>query len=97
MIPQLADSDRITIENLQSYYLTTPQGTQVPLSALVKLQHQVEPSKRSQMQQINSITIEGLMIPPNTIGDALAELAEQSEAVFPRGYHYDYTGPSHRY
>ncbi|HAC33797.1 MAG TPA: multidrug efflux protein [Gammaproteobacteria bacterium] len=97
VIPQLADSDRITIENLQSYYLTTPQGTQVPLSALVKLQHQVEPSKRSQMQQINSITIEGLMIPPNTIGDALAELAEQSEAVFPRGYHYDYTGPSRRF
>ncbi|MEL0082182.1 MAG: efflux RND transporter permease subunit [Gammaproteobacteria bacterium] len=97
VIPQAADASRLSVEALDNYYLTAPGGEQVPLSALVTLQRKVEPSKRTQHQQINSLKIEGLMVPPNTIGDAIEALAAISEEVFPRGYRYDYTGPSRQF
>ena len=33
----------------------------MPLSSLVRIEHAVEPSKRTQFQQLNAVTIEGLM------------------------------------
>lgn len=97
VIPQVADAKRLSVEALNNYYLTAPSGEQIALSALVSLERQVEPGKRTQFQQINSLKVEGLMVPPNTIGDALTELANLSEEVFPRGYRYDYTGPSRQF
>ena len=97
VIPQVADAKRLSVEALNNYYLTAPSGEQIALSALVSLERQVEPGKRTQFQQINSLKVEGLMVPPNTIGDALTELANLSQEVFPRGYRYDYTGPSRQF
>lgn len=97
VIPQVDDPSRISIEALNGYYLTAPGGEQIALSALVKLEKNVEPGKRTQFQQINSLKVEGLMVPPNTVGDALSALVEESKKVFPAGYHHDYTGPSRQF
>lgn len=97
VIPQVDDASRLNIDKLDNYYLNTASGDQVPLSALVRIKKSVEPSKRTQFQQLNSLTVQGLMIPPNTIGDALDYLEQQADEIFPRGFGWDYTGPSRQF
>ena len=97
VVPQVTDPDRLNQQALNDYYLTSPSGEQIPLSALVTLENRVEPGKRTQFQQLNSVKIEGLMIPPNSIGDAINEMAAIADDIIPKGYHYDYTGPSRQF
>lgn len=97
VIPQVDDVSRMDISKLDNYYLRTASGGQVPLSSLVSLQDSVEPSKRTQFQQLNSLTLNGLMMPGVGLGDAMAYLEQVAEEVFPRGFSYDYTGASRQY
>ena len=97
VIPQVDDLARMDISKLDNYYLRTASGGQVPLSSLVKFEKSVEPSKRTQFQQLNSLTITGLMTPSTGLGDAMAYLEQLSEQLFPRGFSFDYTGASRQY
>ncbi len=97
VIPQVAQEFRLDTGKLGEYYLRTASGAQVPLSALVRIENSVEPSKRNQFQQLNSLTVQGLMVPGVTLGDAMAYLEGQARELFPRGYTWDYTGGSRQY
>ena len=97
VIPQVDRQFRLEPEQLQDYYLRTASGGQVPLASLVHIETTVEPSKRTQFQQLNSLTVQGLMAPGVTLGDAMAYLEEQAREIFPRGYTWDYTGSSRQY
>lgn len=97
IIPQVADISRSDIEKLNDIYLRTASGKQVPLSAVVSISNQVEPSKRTQFQQLNSLTIEGLLRPGVTMGEGLSFLEEEAQRIFPRGFKWDYTGSSRQY
>jgi len=94
VIPQVARNFRLDAGQLGDYYITTADGDQVPLSALVRVEKSVEPSKRTQFQQLNSLTVQGIMTPGVTLGDAMTFLEQQSEEIFPRGFSHDYTGSS---
>ncbi|MDO8843951.1 MAG: efflux RND transporter permease subunit [Methylicorpusculum sp.] len=97
VIPQVDDLARLDISKFDNYYLRTASGGQVPLSSLVRIEHSVEPSKRTQFQQLNSLTLNGMMAPGVSLGDAMAYLEQEAEAVFPRGFSHDYTGSSRQY
>jgi multidrug efflux pump len=97
VIPQVDREFRLEPEQLQDYYLRTATGGQVPLASLVHIETTVEPSKRTQFQQLNSLTVQGLMAPGVTLGDAMAYLEEQAREIFPRGYTWDYTGSSRQF
>lgn len=97
VIPQVDDADRIDIGKLDAYYLNSGSGAQIPLSSLVKIQNSVEPGKRSQFQQLNSLTLSGMVLPGVGLGDAMAGLEKIASEVFPRGYGFDYTGESRQY
>jgi len=97
VIPQVYDAARLDISKFQNYYLRTASGGQVPLSSLVHIENSVEPSKRTQFQQLNSVTLSGVMAPGVTLGDAMTYLEQQADDIFPRGYTYDYTGSSRQY
>ncbi|PCH86038.1 MAG: multidrug efflux protein [Piscirickettsiaceae bacterium] len=97
VIPQVADSDRSDIEKLNNIYLQTASGKQVSLSAVMSLSNQVEPSKRTQFQQLNSLTIEGILRPGITLGTGLSYLEEEARNTFPKGVKWDYTGSSRQY
>lgn len=97
VIPQVADDDRLDISKLDQYYLRSASGEQVLLSSLVKVENSVEPSKRTQFQQLNSLTINALMIPGVGLGDAMAFLEQQAHDTFPRGFSWDFTGESRQY
>ena len=97
VIPQAEREFRLTPEMLGDYYLRSASGEQVPLSSLVRFEHSVEPSKRTQFQQLNAITIEGLMAPGVSEGEAMTFMERQAREVFPRGYSFDYTGGTRQY
>jgi multidrug efflux pump len=97
VVPQVDQQFRLEPEQLQDYYLRTASGGQVPLGSLVHIETKVEPSKRTQFQQLNSLTVQGVMVPGTTLGDAMAYLEEQARDLFPRGYTWDYTGSSRQY
>ncbi|MGR8931421.1 MAG: efflux RND transporter permease subunit [Gammaproteobacteria bacterium] len=97
VIPQVDDSARMDLSKLANYYLRTASGGQVPISSLVKLEDSVEPGKRTQFQQLNSLTINAMMKPGVGLGDAMAYMEQLAEEIFPRGFSFDYTGASRQY
>lgn len=97
VIPQVADADRFDTTKFDNIYLRTSLGHQVPLSSLVTLSTSVEPSMRTQFQQLNNLTVEGILRPGVTLGDGLDFLEEEAKSTFPRGFKWDYTGSSRQY
>jgi multidrug efflux pump len=78
---------------------TGQQGTAqlVPLDAFITLEQTVEPSQRTQFQQLNSLTLMGVMAPGVPLGNALAYLETSAREIFPRGYSWDYAGQSRQF
>ena len=97
VIPQVERLFRLTPELLGNLYLRGSGGEQVPLSSLVRIEKSVEPSKRTQFQQLNSVTIEGLMAPGVAEGDAMAAMEVIAAEELPLGFSYDYTGGTRQF
>lgn len=97
VIPQVDDLSRFDISKFRDYYLRTASGGQVPLSSLVHIEKSVEPSKRTQFQQLNSLTVSGSPAQGVALGDAMAHIEQLASELFPRGYTFDYTGSSRQY
>jgi len=97
VIPQVARQFRLDQAMLDNYYLRTESDELVPLSSLVSFESTVEPSKRTQFQQLNSISVEGVMANGVSLGEAVNYLEEQARQQFPRGFTWDYMGQSRQY
>jgi multidrug efflux pump len=97
VIPQVARQYRLDKAMLDEYYLRSASGELVPLGSLVHFEARVEPSKRTQFQQLNSVTVEGIMAPGVPLGDAIAYLEGEARAILPRGYGWDFMGESRQY
>ncbi len=97
VIPQVAREYRLDPAMLDNYYLRSASGELVALASLVRFESSVEPSKRTQFQQLNSITVEGVMANGVTLGEAVSYLEEQARMQFPRGFTWDYMGQSRQY
>lgn len=97
VIPQASQDFRLTKEWLARYYLRTSSNDLIPLSTIITLRQVVEPNARRQYQQLNSSTIQGMMLPPNTLGDGLAFLNKTLAEVGPSGFRAGYEGQSRRY
>ena len=69
----------------------------VPLSTVVTPKEQIRPNAISHFQQLNSATIQGVMMPGVTLGQALRYLQEQADVVLPQGFSSDYGGQSRQY
>ncbi len=97
VIAQLDRDFRLTSGALMNYYLPTAAGGQVPLSALVSFEQTVEPSQRTQFQQLNAVAVQGTMASGVSLGEGLDYLAEQATVLFPSGFSVDYDGESRQY
>lgn len=94
VIPQVARRYRLDATLLEDYRVRGDDGTLIPLSSFVSLKHDIEPTVRAQHQQLNSVTVSGIMAPGVSLGDAMAFMERQAEATFPDNIGYDYTGES---
>jgi multidrug efflux pump len=97
VIPQVERRFRLDQAMLENYYLRSDSGALVPLSSVVRFETTVEPSKRSQFQQLNAVSVEGVMANGVTLGEAVNYLEEQARLQFPRGFTWDYMGQSRQY
>ncbi len=97
VIPQADRGFRLTKEWLERYYVRTTGGSLVPLSTVVTLGQKVEPNSLKQFQQLNSATIQGFVLPPNTLGDSLEFLEQALYEVAPTGFRVGYQGASRRF
>jgi multidrug efflux pump len=97
VIPQVPRSFRPTEEELDSYYVRAADDQLVPLGGLISFEQTIEPTQRAQFQQLNSVTINGVMAPGVTIGDAIAFMESEAKARFPQEFSYDYVGESRQF
>jgi multidrug efflux pump len=97
VVPQVARGFRLEPAQLDHYHVRAASGDLVPLGNLVTLDESIEPSKRTQFQQLNSLTVEGIMAPGVPLGDALAFLESEAQALFPPNVRWDYMGESRQY
>lgn len=97
VIPQAAPGFRLTKEGLEKYYLRTAGGELVPLSTVITLGQRVEPNSLTQYQQLNCTSIQGMLMPPNTMGTGLAFLEQAVNEVAPVGFRVGYKGQSRRF
>jgi hydrophobe/amphiphile efflux-1 (HAE1) family protein len=97
VIPQAGSGFRLTKQELEKYYLRTTSDELVPLSAIISLESAVEPNELTQYQQLNSTTIQGMMMPPNSLGTGLAFLRDKMQEIAPKGFKAGYTGASQRF
>lgn len=97
VIPQAAKGFRLTKKELEKYYLRTSSEELVPLSAVISLQSSVQSNELTQYQQMNSTTLQGMMMPPNSLGTGLVFLKEKLAEIAPTGFRDGYTGGSRRF
>jgi len=97
VITQAGSNFRLTKQELEKYYVRTASGDMVPLSAIIYLESRVEPNELTQYQQLNSTVIQGIMMPPNSLGTGLEFLRDKLHEIAPRGFKEGYTGASQRF
>lgn len=94
VIPQVERAARADADDLNEYYVRADNGELVPLGSVVSFEHGVEPSKRTQFNQLNSLTLEGIPMPGVALGDAIAFLKDSATEIFPQGFTYNFMGQS---
>jgi multidrug efflux pump len=97
VIPQVKRVDRLSPESIEQFYVKTVDGSAVPLSNLIEWDLRGQPESLLQMNQTNSITLNGALMPGQTMGDALAFLEQKANDILPKGYGFDYKGESRQY
>jgi multidrug efflux pump len=94
VIPQVADEERRTPEQLLQLKVRTRDGGTVPLLSLVNLRTETVPRVLSRFQQRNSAKIFGVVAPGVTKEEALSALEAAARRIVPPGYAIDYAGES---
>ena len=97
VIPQLERKFRLNPEQLGQIYVRTIDETMVPLSTVVTPKERIQPNAVSHFQQLNASTIQGVMMPGVTLGQALKYLQEQADEILPTGFSSDYGGQSRQF
>ncbi len=94
VIPQIKRSERLTPEQLQTVYVTGPEGKLVPLSTFATLKSTTEPRELKRFQQLNAVRIQAIIPPPVPLDQALTFMETEARKIMPRGYTLDYAGES---
>ncbi|MCC6661870.1 MAG: efflux RND transporter permease subunit [Phycisphaerales bacterium] len=94
VIPQVADQDRRTAEQLLQLKVRTPKGGSVSLRSLVTLRTETVPRVLSRFQQRNAAKVYGVVAPGVTKEEALSALETAARGIIPAGYAIDYAGES---
>ncbi len=97
VIPQAIQTDRYNLNNINSIRIPTSSGSMIPLSSIIKMDYSTEPSELDQFQQLNAITIQGVLAPGVTLGQALTYLSQTANTTLPSDISYDYGGASRQF
>ena len=96
VIPQSLREQRLTPQALARQYVRTQDNTLVPLSTVVSVAVMVEPNKLTQFNQQNAATLQAIPAPGVSMGEAVAFLERQANAL-PAEFSHDWQGDSRQY
>ena len=96
VIPQSLREQRLTPQALARQYVRTQDNTLVPLSTVVSVAVKVEPNKLTQFNQQNAATLQAIPAPGVSMGEAVAFLDRQANAL-PAEFSHDWQGDSRQY
>ncbi|MDU8923650.1 efflux RND transporter permease subunit [Pasteurellaceae bacterium LIM206] len=91
-IAQVKRKDRLSPESFNGFYLTASDGTSVPLASLIHMTLEPQPRALAKFSQMNSATIQAVMVPGNSVGDGIAWFQNEGTKFLPQGYNYDWRG-----
>ena len=96
VIPEVTRVERLNPEQLEHFYVSGPQGTLVPLSTFAHVETTAEPRAYSRFQQLNSVKIQGVVLPQPgvTLDKCLQVMEDEAKEILPKGYVIDYGGAS---
>ncbi len=97
VIPKVERVFRADHAMLDDYYVRGASGELIALGGLVTFEHSVEPTARTQFQQLNSVTISGVMAPGIVLGEAIEFMEAKAQELFPREFSYDFLGESRQF
>lgn len=97
VIPQLSRLFRLDPNDVAQLYIKTAAGGVVPLSSVVDMRLETQPNLLSHFQQLNSATIDAVMMPNRTMGQGLNFFEKLAKDTFPHGVTYDYAGQARQY
>jgi multidrug efflux pump len=97
VIPQVERELRAKAEQLADYLIRADSGELVPLGSIVSFESSVEPSQRTQHNQLNSLALEGVLRGGAAMGEAIEFLEQAADDSFPQGFTYDYKGESRQF
>lgn len=97
VIPQVDRQFRLDEQALKDYYIRADSGELVTLSSVISFEKDVEPSQRTQFNQLNSLTLEGVVSPGATVSDAMVFMEKAANGSFPQGFTFDYTGETRQF
>lgn len=93
VIPQIKRVDRLNPEQLESIYVTGPDGELVKLGSVATIERSTAPRSLNRFQQLNAVKIQGV-IPAGTLDDALTFMEDEAAKIMPDGFVVDYIGES---
>ena len=94
VISQVKRDDRLSPESFNNYYLNASNGQAVPLSSLISIKLETQPTSLPRFSQLNAATISAVPMPGSSTGDAVAWLQQQANSTLPQGYTYDFKSES---
>lgn len=97
VIPKLDRRSRLTVAQLGQIYVRTASQAMVPLATLVTPTETIKPNALSHFQQLNSATLQAVMMPGTTLGEGLAFLENKSLELLPKGFTTDFAGQSRQF
>ncbi len=97
VIPQVYDSLRQNPLQLDQFYVKGTDNQMLPLSTFVTYTSSVQPSALGQFNQLNEVTIQGMLMPGVTVGQGLNFLSNAAKTVLPREMNVNYAGQSRQF
>lgn len=97
VIPQVNRSDRLNYDQVLNYYITTGDGSSVPLSTFATIETTVVPESLNHFHELHSATISAVLNNNVSNGHALEYLESLAEEILPDGFNIDYAGESRQY
>lgn len=95
VIPQVPQDFRLSPDKINNYYVPSEtDNSLIPLSSVVTLEMHTVPNQLNQFQQLNSATLQGIMLPGTSLTKGLAFLRDKAKEILPMGVSFDYAGQS---
>lgn len=92
VIPQVERYFRSNIVDATRLYIATQSGMLIPMSTIAKVEHKTGPQQLTNMNQLTSVALMGIVAPGHTTGDAVKFIQQEAARILPRDISYDYMG-----